>query len=126
MQPAMFWRRPDCCRDNGEGGVLTKMVVTWVQARIHPHKEAEVLSAIDHLISRMSGQHRCEMTRLLSDCADPHSFFIVSEWASSADVHAFLASSDFEIFKGMRMLLRSQPIVVVDDVRHRLTRLITP
>lgn len=100
--------------------------MTWVQLRVQPHKEAEVLSAVDHLLVQMRGTQGCDRSRLLADSADPHAFSIVSEWASAADVDTFLASTDFQIFKGIRILLRGQPVVVVDDVRHRVIRLISP
>ena len=104
---------------------MTVMIMTWVQLRVHPHKESEALFAIDQLVTQMCASRGCGRGRLLEDAADPHAFFIIGEWESEADVDAFLASRDFQVFKGIRILLRGQPVVTIDDVQHRVTRLVT-
>jgi len=101
------------------------MVITWLHFRTQPHKQAEILSAVDQLVVHMLRARGCARGRVLSDLEDSNAFLIVSEWASLDDVNAFLASREFRIFRGIRMLLRGQPTFVLDEVRHRVTRLLT-
>jgi quinol monooxygenase YgiN len=101
------------------------MIMTWVQLRVQPQKESEALFAIDQLVARMCASRGCGRGRLLEDAADPYAFFIIGEWECEADVDAFLASRDFQVFKGIRILLRGQPVVTIDAVQHRVTRLVT-
>jgi hypothetical protein len=43
--------------------------------------------------------------------------------AAPENAEAFFSSRDFQIFKGIRILLRDEPVIVFDDVRSRVTRL---
>jgi hypothetical protein len=36
----------------------------------------------------------------------------------------FFNSREFQIFKGIRILLRDEPVIVLDEVRCRVTRLL--
>jgi heme-degrading monooxygenase HmoA len=58
------------------------------------------------------------------DCDDPNSFTVLSEWQSADAANAFFESRGFQLFRGIRMLLRGEPLVVFDDVQHRVTRLL--
>ena len=61
--------------------------------------------------------------RLLVDTENPNVFTLSSEW-EAADANAFIESREFQIFKSIRILLREEPVVTMDEIRSRATRLI--
>ena len=65
----------------------------------------------------------CSRARLLADSEDSNALTIVSEWRSSPDADGFIGSREFQIFKGVRIMLRGEPVVVFDEVQARVTRL---
>ena len=100
------------------------MLLASVGFRVQPHKRGEALSAVDETVSRMRRAPGCTRTRLLADTDDPNTFAMVSEWQSASCADVFFNSRDFQIFKGIRILLRDEPVLVFDDVRSRVTRLL--
>ena len=92
--------------------------------RVLPHKRAEALSAVDALVIRMRTTAGCARSRIWSDADDANTLLIASEWADTASADAFFSSREFQIFKGIRILLRDEPIIVLDDIRTRVTRLL--
>jgi quinol monooxygenase YgiN len=61
---------------------------------------------------------------LLVDSEDPNAFTVLSEWQSIDAANAFFESRGFQLFRGIRMLLRGEPLVVFDEVQQRVTRLL--
>jgi quinol monooxygenase YgiN len=100
------------------------LVLASVAFRIQPHKRAEVLSAVDETLRRMREAPGCLRSRLLSDADDPLAFTVLSEWQSATSADWFFDSRAFQLFRGLRMLLRDEPIIVLDDIRSRVTRLL--
>jgi quinol monooxygenase YgiN len=100
------------------------MVLLSLGFRPQTTKRDEVLSAVDEAVARMRNLPGCSRGRLFADTEDPDSFTLISEWESIDDADGFFASREFQILRGMRMLLRDEPVVVLDDVRTRLTRLV--
>jgi len=49
---------------------------------------------------------------------------LLSEWHSTATADVFFNSRDFQIFKGIRILLRDEPVIVFDEVQSRMVRLL--
>jgi quinol monooxygenase YgiN len=99
------------------------MVLASISFRVLPHKKAEGLSAIDSLAERMRASAGCTRCRVLNDTEDGNAFSLVSEWHEASDADTFFNSREFQIFKGIRILLRDEPYIVFDDVRTRMTRL---
>jgi quinol monooxygenase YgiN len=99
------------------------MLLASLNFRVHPYKKAEALSAVDALVQRMRLTSGCARSRVLNDMDDAYAFTIASEWAEPAAAEAFFASREFQIFLGIRILLRDEPIIVLDDIRSRITRL---
>lgn len=97
------------------------MVLAWIGFRSKPSKRAEVLSAVDELVRNLRETAGCSKGRLLMDREDANAFTVESEWRSLEDANAFLSSHEFQLFRGIRMLLWGEPFVVVDDVRSRTT-----
>jgi quinol monooxygenase YgiN len=100
------------------------MVVVWIGFRAQPHKRPEIVSATEDMVDRMRNSAGCGRSRLLVDCDDPNAFAVLSEWQSTDAANAFLDSRQFQLFRGIRMLLRGEPLVVLDHVQHRVTRLL--
>jgi quinol monooxygenase YgiN len=99
------------------------MVLAWISFRAQPHKRPEILSAVDEMVERMRNSAGCERGRLYADSEDPNAFTVISEWQSADDADAFFSSRGFQLFRGIRMLLRGEPCIVFDEVQHRVTRL---
>ena len=100
------------------------MVLASLSFRVQPHKKAEALSAVDALVQRMRGASGCARSRILSDLDDDSAFLVASEWSESAAAEAFFTSREFQIFLGMRILLRDEPRMVFDNIQARVTRLL--
>ena len=100
------------------------MILLSMRFRAHPSKRHEVLSAIDTVIERMQLSSGCTESRLFADTEDPDAFALRSEFESIDDADVFFTSEDFRVLRGLRMLLRDEPFVVVDEVRGRTTRLV--
>jgi len=83
-----------------------------------------MLSAVDETLRRMRVAAGCARSRLLVDADDPNTFTIISEWQSVDTAQLFFSSRDFQVFKGMRILLRDEPVIVFDEVRTRIVRLL--
>jgi quinol monooxygenase YgiN len=99
------------------------MLLASISFRIQPHKRAEALSAVDALVQRMRTADGCARSRVLSDSEDQNLFVVASEWSDANTAEAFFGSREFQIFKGVRILMREEPFIVLDDVRARVTRL---
>ena len=100
------------------------MLLTSLSFRIQPHKRAEILSVVDDIVGRMRVAPGCTRTRLLADTEDPNTFHVSSEWTATVDADAFFNSREFRMFKGIRMLLRDEPVIVLDEISTRVTRLV--
>jgi len=98
------------------------MVLAWISFRTQPHKRPEILSAVDEIVERMRKAAACGHGRLFVDAEDPNSFTVLSEWRSADEANAFFNSREFQLFRGIRMLLRGEPFIVFDEVQHRQAR----
>jgi len=106
------------------GGNARGMLLASIGFRVQPHKRDEVLSAVDETVRRMRVTSGCARSRLLSDADDPNTFMLLSEWQSADTADVFFSSRDFQNFKGIRILLRDEPVIVFDEVRTRIVRLL--
>jgi quinol monooxygenase YgiN len=95
------------------------MHVATVNLRVRDDKRSEALSAIDGFIRRMHAWPGCLTCRLLSDAGDTQLLTLVSEWDSREALDGFLASREFLILQGMRMVLRDDPQVILDEILLR-------
>lgn len=100
------------------------MLVATIGFRAQPHKRAEVLDAIDEIVERMRKAAGCCRSRLLMDTDDPNVYALVSEWLSGEHADTFFNSRDFQIFRGIRVLLKDEPAIIMDEVHTRTTTLI--
>jgi quinol monooxygenase YgiN len=103
---------------------VSAMLIASVSFRAQPHKRGEMLSGVDEMVERMRQAPGCAHCRLLVDTEDPNAFILASEWLSIASADAFFASRGFQTFRGIRILLRDEPVIVLDEVQSRITRLL--
>ena len=95
------------------------MHVATVMMRVKDDKRSEALSAIDGFIRRMNAVPGCLTCRLMSDTGDNQLLTLVSEWDSREALDGFLESREFLILQGMRMVLRDDPQVILDEILLR-------
>jgi len=107
-----------------DGETPGAMLLASIGFRVQPHKRDEALSAVDDTVRRMRAAPGCARTRLLADTEDPNTFTMISEWRTAASADTYFASREFQIFKGIRILMRDEPVIVIDEVRSRVTRLL--
>ena len=95
------------------------MHVATVNLRVKDDKRAEALSAIDGFVRRMHMWPGCLTCRLMTDAGDTQLLTLVSEWDSREALDGFLASREFLILQGMRLVLREDPQVILDEILLR-------
>ncbi len=100
------------------------MVRVSLRIRMRPHKRDEALNAIDALAERMRHAPGCSRCALLTEVEDHNSVALESEWTDMKSAEAFFDSRELQILRGIRILLRDEPLIVLDDVRERVTRMI--
>lgn len=98
------------------------MLLAAVSFRAQPHKRGELLSVVDDIVLRMRQAPGCGRARLLVDADDSNAFQLESEWQALDTAERFFESREFQIFKGIRILLRDEPVMVLDEVQSRTTR----
>jgi quinol monooxygenase YgiN len=92
------------------------MHVATVNLRVKDDKRSEALSAMDGFIRRMHAWPGCLTCRLMADAADCQLLTLVSEWDSREALDDFLSSREFLILQGMRIVLRDDPQVILDQI----------
>jgi quinol monooxygenase YgiN len=95
------------------------MHIATMNLRVRDDKRSEALSAIDGFIRRMRSWPGCLTCRLLADASDGEMLTLVSEWDSREGLDSFIASREFLILQGMRMVLRDDPQVILDEILLR-------
>jgi quinol monooxygenase YgiN len=95
------------------------MHVATVNMRVKDDKRSEALSAIDGFIRRVHTCPGCLTCRLMADAGDSQLLTLVSEWDSREALDGFLSSREFVILQGMRMVLRDDPQVILDEILLR-------
>ena len=93
------------------------MLVASIGFRAQPHKRSEILSAVDETVVHMRRADGCARCRLLVDAEDANTFVMVSEWQSIAQADTYFNSRDFQIFRGIRILFRDEPVMT--DAQQR-------
>jgi quinol monooxygenase YgiN len=100
------------------------MVLASVVFRVRSDKRREVLAVVDDIVERLGQTPTCRRCRLLVDTEDPNLFTLASEWEVTEDADAFFESRQFHTFTRVRTLLREEPVLLMDTVQTRATRLI--
>ena len=101
---------------------VTEQLLASIAFRTQPHKRAEALSAVDEVTRRMRHARGCARARLLADSEDPNSFLVLSEWLTAEDADLFFGSRDLQLLRGIRILLRDEPVILFQEVRSHAIR----
>ena len=93
-------------------------VVRWpeVVSALVTERLGNDLRVLLRLISMWPG---CLTCRLLTDAGDNQTLTLVSEWDSREGLDGFLESREFLILQGMRVVLREEPQVILDEILLR-------
>jgi quinol monooxygenase YgiN len=102
------------------------MVLASVVFRVRSDKRREVLVVMDDIVERLRQTPTCRRCHLLVDTEDPSLFTLTSEWQVEEDADAFFESREFQAVTRVRSLLREEPVILMDTVQTRATRLVRP
>jgi quinol monooxygenase YgiN len=111
-------------RNEARGTANFKILTASISFRARAEKRAEVVSAIEALTERMRRVAGCRQSRVLADVDDGSTFVLVSEWVDLRAVEAYFNSRDFRVFRGLSILFREEPYLVLDDICGRQTKVI--
>ena len=95
------------------------MLIVSLSFEVQPDKRTEFVGTVNHIVQALRWFAGCLGCRLVSDCENPNSFTLVSEWDSRAYLDGYLASPEFQILEGTRFLLRDGPGLSIDEVVTR-------
>ena len=95
------------------------MLVASVACRVRSPKQREFRAALERLLDQTRGQPGCLDGRIVFDVADAALLTLVVEWTDRAAYERFLASSECGVLRGMRFMMSTPPVVVVDEVVSR-------
>lgn len=95
------------------------MLIASLSFNVQPDKRGEFVSAVNHIMQALRWSSGCLGCRLMSDCENPNSFTLFSEWDSRSFLDGYLSSPQFQILEGTRYLLRDGPDLSIDEVVSR-------
>jgi quinol monooxygenase YgiN len=99
--------------------LLREMFITSLTFDVRPEKRAEFISAVGDILDTLRASRGCLGCRLASDWENENLFLLMAEWDSREYLDWYLASSEFRVLEGTRILLRDGPSVSVDEVVSR-------
>ena len=97
------------------------MLNSSIGFRVRAEKRGEVVSTLEMLVERMCRAAGCVRARVLVDVADPSALVWCAEWSDRPSADAYFGSRDFQVFRGLRILLRDEPYLVLDQIHGRCT-----
>ena len=103
----------------------TDVLIASINCRADPDKRAKLFNTIKVTLEKMRGLRACERCRLLLDAEHPDAFTLLSEWNSASEAEGFFNSTDFQGFDSVRTLLEEEPVLVLDEIASRVTRMIS-
>jgi quinol monooxygenase YgiN len=96
------------------------MFIATLLFDVRPDKRIEFVSAASDIVDGLRARKGCLGCRLASDCENENLFLLASEWDSRPFLDGYLASEEYRIIEGTRVLLRDGPALSVDEVLARL------
>ena len=95
------------------------MLIASLVFNVQPDKRVEFVSAVSDILDRLRSSQGCLGCRLAADYENENVFVMTSEWDNCAFLDRYLASTEFQILEGTRILLRDGPSLSVDEVLSR-------
>ena len=95
------------------------MLIASLFFHVRPDKREEFLSAASAILKTIRLSPGCLGCRLAADCENENVFVMTSEWNGGAFLERHLASTEFHVLEGTRILLRDGPTLSIDEVLSR-------
>jgi quinol monooxygenase YgiN len=95
------------------------VLIGSLTCHVKPEHEAEFLDSAGTLLERARRFNGCLACRLVNEHPDPCAYVLITEWADRSSLNRFVASREFQILRGMQILMRDAVSFVVDDVLTR-------
>ncbi len=96
------------------------MLIASLVFNVQPDKRAEFVSAVEDILHALRSSKGCLGCRLVYDYEVEDIFVMTSEWDNRMYLDRYLASPEYQILEGTRILLRDGPSLTVDEVVSRL------
>lgn len=95
------------------------MLVASFAFRVKASKVPEFLAVCRSLTARTRNLPGCLEARLTADVGDRQSWVLIVEWSDRAAYMRFTQSTEYCVMRGMRFLMTTSPVAVVDEVARR-------
>lgn len=100
----------------------TGVLSAYIRFRVLADKRSEVTSTLDALVDRMRRVPGCRCGQVFCDINDANSLMLLSEWSDFESASTYFDSHEFHVFRGLRILFRDEPHVVLDEIGARVTK----
>jgi len=95
------------------------MLIASLVFDVLPDKRAEFMSAVSQIVESLRSSQGCLACRLVSDCENDNLFVMTSEWDGRTFLDRYLASKEFSVLEGTRILLSDGPELSIDELLSR-------
>jgi quinol monooxygenase YgiN len=95
------------------------MLIASLVFDVLPDKRAEFMSAVSQIVESLRSSQGCLSCRLVSDCENDNLFVMTSEWDGRTFLDRYLASKEFSVLEGTRILLTDGPELSIDELLSR-------
>jgi quinol monooxygenase YgiN len=95
------------------------MLIASLVFDVLPDKRAEFISAVGQIVESLRSSQGCLACRLVTDCENDNLFVMTSEWDGRTFLDRYLASAEFSILEGTRILLSDGPELSIDELLSR-------
>jgi quinol monooxygenase YgiN len=95
------------------------MLIASLVFDVLPDKRSEFVSAVVEIVDRLRSSHGCLGCRLVTDCENGNLFVMTSEWDGRTFLERYLASTEFSVLEGTRILLNDGPSLSIDELLSR-------
>jgi quinol monooxygenase YgiN len=111
-------------RTGTEAGALTftsgaDMLIASLVFHVQPDKRSEFVSAVGEILDVLRSSQGCLGCRLVTDCENEDLFVMTSEWDNRTFLERYLASTEFQVLEGTRILLCDGPALSIDELVSR-------
>jgi quinol monooxygenase YgiN len=95
------------------------MLIASLVFDVLPEKRAEFVSVVGDIVETLRSAQGCLACRLVTDCENGNLFVLTSEWDGRPFLDRYLASTEFSVLEGTRILLSDGPSLSIDELLSR-------
>ena len=99
--------------------IAQPMLIASLIFDVLPDKRAEFVSAVAEIVEALRSSQGCLACRLVTDCENDNLFMMTSEWDGRMFLDRYLASTEFSVLEGTRILLSDGPALSIDELLSR-------